>query len=154
VEENIKGDLKYLFGKSPELRGLLKIFSEQQETIKQAKGKSASRTDSSGGELEAKDVIRELMERFSREEISLEETLMRIACIILKLRGPFLNRWKDQTPWVVIPEPGKERKFQSQVTVQTPRGRKTVPADGVEYPGFKVIPANATPELKKKMGLS
>lgn len=144
VEENLKGDLKYLFGKTPDLRELIRIFSEQQELIKQAKGK-----------LEAKDVIRKLMERFARHEICLEETLMRIACVILKLRGPFLNRWKDQTPWVVVPDSARERKFKTSVAVETKGGgTRTVPADGVEYPGFKIIPANASPELKKKMGLA
>jgi hypothetical protein len=78
VAENRKGDLKYLFAKSPELRALLKVFTDQEAIIKQGKGKE-----------NARDVIRELMQSFSREEISLEETLMRIACIILKLRGPF-----------------------------------------------------------------
>lgn len=142
VEENLKGDLKYLFAKSPELRGLLKIFSEQQELIKKEKGK-----------LEAKDVIRELMESFSRADISLEEALMRVACVILKLRGPFLNRWKDQVPWVVIHEPGQERKFKTTATVQSKSGPQVVPADGVEYPGCQIIPANASDQLKKEMGL-
>lgn len=143
VKENRKGDLKYLFAKSPELRALLKAFTDQEAIIKQGKGKESAR-----------DVIRELMQSFSREEISVDEALMRIACIILKLRGGFLNRWKEQTPWVVVPEPGRERKFKSSVSVQTPGGgNRNVPADGVEYPGFKVIPANASDELKKKMGL-
>lgn len=143
VQENRKGDLKYLFAKAPGLRPRLNAFTDQQERIKAAKGK-----------LEAKDAIRDLMVGFSNQQISLEEAIMRIACVILKLRGPFLNRWKDQVPWVVIPEPGKERKFKTNVAVETPGGgSRNVPADVVEYPGFKVIPANASPALKKKMGL-
>jgi hypothetical protein len=133
VATNRKGDLKYLFARAPEIAGLLKIFSDQQEQVKSGKG-------------DAKDVIRGLMERFSNGQISLEEALMRIGCLILKLRGPFLNSWKEQSPLVVAREPGTERKFKTSL------GGK--PAEGVQYPGFKIVSANASEETKKKMGLA
>lgn len=140
VARNLKGDLKYLFRQSPNLRGLLKIFSDQQERIKEDKG-------------EARDVIRGLMESYSRQEIELEEAVMRICCLVLKLRGPFLNQWKELPPLIAIPRPGEERKFKTQVNVRSKTGSKFVPADGIEYPGFDIIPANASDELKKRMGL-
>lgn len=141
VEQSIKGKVQYLFRKTPELRTLLKIFSDQQERVKT-------------GEGDAKDVIRELMERFSRDEMSLEETLLRISCIILKLRGPFLNRWKEEVPLVAVINPGKPRKFKTTATVKLKGvGTETVPANGVEFPGFKWIRADASDEFKKEMGL-
>jgi hypothetical protein len=132
VATNRKGDLKYLFALTPALRGLLKIFSDQQEQVKSGQG-------------DVKDVIASLMQRFSNEEISLEEALMRIACLILKLRGPFLNSWKGRQPLVVVREPGPERIFKSSLGGQ--------PAKAVQYPGFKIVAAGASEKTKKKMGL-
>lgn len=144
VERNLKGKLEYLFAQSPELKGLLKVFSEQAAEIQTEKK-----------DKQARDVIRDLMESFSREEISLEETVMRLACIILKLRSPFLNKWKERSPLVVIPHPGKERRFKTSAVVRGRNGAiKTVPADGVEYPGFDIISANASDKTKKHMGLA
>jgi hypothetical protein len=140
VATNRKGDLKYLFGKSPELRGLLKIFSDQQARLQSDQG-------------EAREVVRELMSSYAAAKISLEEAMMRIACIILKLRSPFLNRWKELPPLVVVHDSGRERRFKTSATVQTKSGSKSVPAEGVQYPGFKVVSANASEKTKKRLGL-
>jgi hypothetical protein len=131
VAANKKGDLKYLFERTSDLRRLLKAFTDQQARVA-AKGK-----DEDAGE-----VIQELMKDFAADKMDLDEALMRIGCLILKLRGPFLNRWKERAPLVAVPQPGKERHF------------KTAKADGVEYPGFTIVAAGASAQTKAHLNLS
>jgi hypothetical protein len=80
-----------------------------------------------------------------------DEMVLRIACVILKTRGEFMNVWKKMVPLLRIPNKGKTTHFE---TTATGAGGKTVPAKGVQKPGFKVISLNMSPERKKEMGLA
>lgn len=141
VAANKKGDLKYLFKRPRELKALLKIFSDQERRLK----------DDTGDAMEA---VHSLMEQYGAKEMTLNEAMMRIACIILKLRGPFLNRWKEQRPLVQINNAGREQVSETTATVRVPGGgTRTIPAKMVQYPGFKILSANASEKTKKRMGL-
>ena len=136
-----KGNLKYLFRRPRELKRLLGVFTDQERRLADENG-------------EAAEVIHALMEEYSAKTIDLHEALMRVACIVLKLRGGFMNRWRDRPPLVQIDNPGRPRSFETTATIRTARGTKTVPAKGVQYPGFKIISTNASEETKKKLGLA
>jgi hypothetical protein len=123
-----KGNLKYLFQRPP--KRLLEIFTDQERRLKEDNG-------------DAMAALHALMESYAAKEIDLHEALTRISCLILKLRGNFLNHWRDQPPLVQIDNPGKPR------TVATAGGMgKTT-----QFPGFRIVSANASDETKKQMGL-
>jgi hypothetical protein len=141
VASNKKGDLKYLFQRPRALKRLLEIFSDQERILQDEVG-------------DAMDVVHDLMGAYAANRIDLHEAVMRIACLILKLRGGFLTGWREQSPLVQIDNPGKSRHFATTAVVQMPGGgTKVVPAKGVESPGFKIVSANASDATKKRMGL-
>lgn len=130
VASNKKGDLKYLFKRPRELKRLLEMFSDQERRLKDDEG-------------DAMEVIHALMESYAAKTIDLHEAVIRIACIILKLRGGFLSRWREQEPLVQIDNPGRSKSFPDA------RGGKTT-----VYPGFKIVSANVSEETRKRMQLS
>lgn len=78
-----------------------------------------------------------------------DEAIMRMACVILKTRGQFVNLWKEMVPLLRIPNTGKSKTFDTTATNQG----KTVEAKGVQRPGFRVISLNISNEHKKEIGL-
>lgn len=71
-----------------------------------------------------------------------KESLFRILCIALKLRIEFVNRWKKQTPYLLVKEQGA--------------GQTQKTSDGGELhtlPGGKMVPISAPDHTFKNLGL-
>src|SRR6476620_5442948 len=71
-----KGEVRYIFARTPELNDLLEAYKAEQETIKNGEGTAAER-------------LAELIPGNA-------ELRLRVAEVILKLRPLFVNMWKDQ----------------------------------------------------------
>lgn len=136
VENNKKGDLKYLFQRIPDLKRLLRVFQIQTQEIAEGTG-------------EAKEVAAQIMKRYAAGDFDLEETMMRLACLILKLRAPFLNRWKDQEALVRVDNEGETetRKITAEFRGELRTGTETV------HPGFRLLGVNASKEMRERLGL-
>ena len=119
--KNQRGTVEYYFEKTPELDYFLGAYREVQDQIKNAPENS-----------DAGVAIREIMARAADPEKPMDEreAVLRISCIVLKLRPDFVGRWKLNS-WI-------------KISVPSPSGRE---------PGFKMMPVNASPELRQKMNL-
>jgi hypothetical protein len=116
-----RGNVEYLFKWPQELRSLIKAFHEEETNITKGEGTAAER-------------LSQIME----SKMEPEERLIRIACLVLKMRLQFMRLWESQTPRLRI-----DNQKEPQTTL-----------DGVKrHAGWKDIPLNASAELKKKMGL-
>lgn len=140
VAANKKGNLRYLFKRPRELKGLLAIFTDQKRRIAEDDG-------------DAMAAVHALMESYAEKTIDLHEAVMRIACLVTTLRGDFLSRWREREPLVQFDNPGRSRTFETTKTVQAPSGTRTVPCTRTESPGFRIVSANVSDKTKKKMGL-
>ena len=70
------------------------------------------------------------------------EVILRVLCIAFKLRGEFVNRWKRQTPYLVVKDAAESR------TEKLPGGGK------LEFhPGGKMVPITAPDHTFKNLGL-
>lgn len=85
-----KGEVRYIFARTPELNDLLEAYKAEQETIKNGEGTAAER-------------LAELIPDNA-------DLRLRVSEVILKLRPLFVNMWKDQVPMVRIPNKGPTSK--------------------------------------------
>jgi hypothetical protein len=121
--EHKRGNIEYLFKRPKELRDLIKAFHEEEQHVTKGSGTAAERLS----------VIMAL------ENIEPEERIIRIACLLLKMRLQFMRLWETQIPRLRIQNVGAPEDIGDGIT---------------RYPGWKEIPLNASDELKKKMGLN
>lgn len=127
VKDGHKGTVNYMFH-SPEPQ-LIKAFIDQKQMLEKAEGV-------------ASDVIKNLMTDFETGARTLQETLVRLVCTIVYMRGEFLKIWSQLEPLIQINEPIE----QSEEIL--PDGSKVIIRNG-----FKYIGAYATEKTKQKMGL-
>lgn len=123
----LRGYIQYVFQRVPRLETLLGAYRRQSQEIEQGTG-----------------YAHELVARVSKAfgQGNDDVAMVRLACIFLKMRLPFMAKWQDMIPDVII-------KNEGRVTRQ-------VGADGgktISGPGFKMLPLNASKELKEKFGL-
>lgn len=137
-----RGRIRYIFQNVPQLRSLLKIFSTQEKEIAAPDSK-----------VDAAKWQADLMEKVAKGEMKPQEALLRLNCVSLKTYVQFRNIWKELPGFVQIDKPGVPKHFDTQVTVQGKGGRQTIPAKGVEYPGFTEVSTNASDKTLKKLGL-
>ena len=117
-----RGNIDYMFKRPKELRQLLKAFHDEEHQITKGAGTAAER-------------ISAIM---AMEKIEPEERMIRIACLLLKMRLQFMRLWESQVP---------------RLRIQNVGAPEDIGNGAVRYPGWKEIPLNASDELKKKMGL-
>lgn len=117
-----RGNVEYLFKWPKEMRRLIKAFHDEERQITKGEGTAAER----------------LSKIMALENVEPEERLIRVACLLYKMRIQFMRLWESQVPRLRIMNPGEPEELSSNVT---------------RYPGWKEIPLNASDELKKKMGL-
>ena len=117
-KKNQRGTVEYYFEKTPELDYFLKSYADQQAKV-----------NASGANTDAGVAMREIMSRVADSEKPMDERegLLRVGCVLLKLRSKFVRRPLDN-PWIRIPSESDPN-------------------------GFKLIPLNASDELKQKMNL-
>ena len=125
-ESGKKGHVEYAFRAPKQLQSLLRAYTAQQQEIKDGVGTAQ--------ELQLK-----IMKRFAAGEMDEHEALLRISCVNLKMRVQFMNIWKQLVPWVRVDNPGKA------TTQKTANGIVT------RHPGFKMLPLNASDEVKRHL---
>jgi hypothetical protein len=117
-----RGSIEYFFKWPKEMRRLVQAFHDEESHVTRGQGTGAAR-------------LKEIMEL---QNIEPEERLIRIACLILKMRLGFMRLWEKQIPRLRINNPGQPEQIRDGLT---------------RFAGWKDIPLNASAELKKKMGL-
>jgi hypothetical protein len=129
-----RGHVEYMFERTPRLEVLLHAYQKQSKELDDSEG-----------------FAHDLVMRVSGNigTAGWDVTMMKLACIFLKMRVPFMEKWQDMIPWVIIPNEGRVTRGRS--TVETKHGDRE--AMTVSSPGWKMIPLNASKELREKFGL-
>jgi hypothetical protein len=131
-----RGQIRYLFQRAEELGSLLKAYEDEQHIVATYTGDAAER-------------LQEIMRAAAAGEMSAHEALLRIACVTMKMRVQFMNMWKELTPFIRVWSEGESSIRDG--TIETRDGPR--PCKVVSNPGFKIVPLNASPGLRKEMGL-
>jgi hypothetical protein len=134
-EKGLRGHITYIFRKTPRLDMLLRAYSNQVDQLESAEG-----------------AAHELVQKVSQGlgSSGWDITMVRLACIFLKMRVPFMEKWQDMIPWIMIPNQGQTTRRRG--VMDTRHGmREAILETG---PGWKMIPINASKELLEKFGLN
>lgn len=131
MTEGKKGHVEYQFQRTKQLGALCKAFAAQEAEI-----------TADGPEIDVAEFMRGIMEKLDGGQMTPAEGLVRIGCVVLKLRGAFLNAWKNVDPVIRIDNPGKA------LTRPNGNGERVV-----VHPGFKIISLNASQERKEHLGV-
>lgn len=129
-KEGQRGHVEYHFEHHADIARFCKIYGEQCQEIEEGDAK-----------IDASQRLLDLSDSRSTNYDS-RERIFRIICIALKLRIEFVNRWKKQTPYLLV----KDQSAPS--TQKLPDGGKLVTT-----PGGKMIPISAPDQTFKNMGL-
>lgn len=136
-----KGHVQYHLKLTERTAYLIRAFREQSEEVEKLDGK-------------AFDLLAKMASDFKAGAMEADEMILRFACINLKTRGQFVNLWKQMIPLLRVPVDGRAKHFDTTATVKNARGgSRTVQAQGVQRPGFKVISLNASEKTRKEMRL-
>ena len=136
-----KGHVEYVFKLTPRCSDLILAYRQQCAEIEKL-------------DLSANAIIKKIVSHGTAGAIKQDEMLLRIACVILKTRGEFMNAYKKAVPILRVPVAGKTKNFDTTATVQTNGGgSRTVAAKGVSKPGFQIVSLNASEKTRKAMGL-
>lgn len=115
-----KGHVEYGFKMSTRLNLMIKTYRRQLKLNE----------DSS---LTAAAMVSEIV----GTEVS-AEMLMRLACVMMKMRVAFMNVWLEMQPMIRVKNQGRARKLASGAT---------------RHPGFRMVSLNASAETRKKLKL-
>lgn len=132
-----RGHVEYSFKLSQRTHDLIKVYRSQRKELEDKEGK-------------ASELVIKIVQLANAGAMLPDEAALRLTCVILAIRGEFMNMWKDVVPLLKLPDKGRGVKFET--TAVTNAGR-TVPAKGIKKPGYKLISLNASEETRRKMGL-
>lgn len=124
-----KGHVEYAFARTPDLRRLLKVYSEQQKELATGTGTAA-------------EVTKRILLSFVDNKVGLDEVLIRLACINAKMKTQFMSLWQKVDPIIRVWNKGKNQ------IINNPDGSTTV-----RHPGFKLVHLHASEETRKKLKL-
>ena len=137
-----RGHVEWSFPLTGRTTELIKAYRDQREQMEKGDGK-------------ASDMVLAIMKSFATGAMLSDEAILRVACVNLKIRAEFMNHWKLVVPLLKIPRKGKAKRFETTAQGRDQKGNPvTVPAHGVEKPGYDLISLNASPETLKKMGFA
>lgn len=140
-KEHAEGHVEFQFPLTQECHDLIKAYRDQREKMKESEGKGS-------------DMAMEIMSSAVAGAMLPNEALLRLVCVAVKMRPEFLTLWKEVVPILHVPVKGKSHTFQTTATTRDAKGgTRTVPATGVQSPGFKRISLNAGDKMRKEMGL-
>lgn len=143
-----RGHVEFSFVLTPRTAELIKTYREQRKEIDNA-------MDAEGKDVSASVVILKIMQSVTAGAMLPDEAILRMTCVIGKIRSSFMNAYKETVPWLTIPEKGKTERFETTATTHDAKGNsRIVPAHGVRKPGYKQVRLDATPETLKKMGFA
>lgn len=127
VKAGKRGVVRFLF--KPLDGRLVQWFHAEEVHLERAQGS-------------ARDVVKDLLIDYKNGVRGYEETVMRLACVILKMRNKFMNGWKEQVPMIRIDNDGEARRVGG--------------SDGseiFEYGGTKFMSVDASKETQEHLGL-
>lgn len=133
-EKGRRGHIEYMFQRTQRLDILLKTYERQVKQLEKDEGY-------------AHELVQRISEGFMTD--AWDVTMVRLACVFLKMRVPFMEKWQHMIPWIVIRNEG--RVTRSKGMINTKHGQRE--ADMVSSPGWKMIPLNASKEMREKFGL-
>lgn len=134
-KEGQRGRVEYHFEHHSDIAKFCKIYGEQTKEIESGDAKQ----DASEKLLQ----LISLGNSGNQENIDPREIVFRVLCIALKLRIEFVNRWKKQTPYLLVKEQAAESPMQKL-------------SDGSKLqslPGGKLVPISAPDHTFKNLGL-
>lgn len=129
-EHEQKGHVEYIFKQTPRLLELIRAYREQCDEIAKPGGNATNLIE---GIILGSESGSQLM----------DEAILRVACVILKTRGDFMNIYKKMVPLLRIPETGKTKHL------PTAKDGENL----VQKPGYKFVSLNASEETKRHLGL-
>lgn len=132
-----KGHIEFLFKMVPTLMDLTAAYRDEVAQIEQGEGRFADRLLTLAGLI-------------TDDSIPRPEALLRIACITLKMRLPFMSMWKQVSPLIRIRNKGGS--MARPAMGRNSRG-ELVQGHAVKYPGYKVVSLNATEKTRKHLKL-
>jgi hypothetical protein len=126
-----KGHVSYSFLFSEALPRLLKIFGEEEKSFNEETGTVTA-------------TVTDLIASIENGEVDRQEAIVRLASLILKSRGQFMNLWKARPDLAMIriPNAGKAEIREG------PKGSKIV-----SNPGYRMVSLNASDKTKGKLRL-
>lgn len=131
-KEGQRGRVEYHFNHDPEIRKFCELYATQTKEIEQGDQK-----------IDASKRLLELVEQFAFEgDIGPQIVVFRVLCIALKLRIEFVNRWKNQIPYLLIKDSAAAQ------TQKLPDGGKLM-----TMPGGKMVPITAPDHTFRNLGL-
>jgi hypothetical protein len=120
-----RGHVEYIFKRTDRLPVLTKAYRDQVEQLEKAEG-----------------FAHELVKEISMKSMPSDVMMLRLACIFLKMRVPFMEMWQHAVPRVIIKNEGRVARR------RTPEGGEII-----ESPGFKIVSLNASEETRKELGI-
>jgi hypothetical protein len=125
-----KGHVTYGFQRTAELSYLLKAYKDQEQKLQEEEGT-------------ASDVVQQLIEQIRDGASPNPMTMVRLCCVVLKMRVKFVNLWQEMDPLIRISNEGEVEEHRDDDGVLTRR----------RFPGFKLVSLNASKETKEKLKL-
>ena len=126
ISRKKKGHVEYGFERTPELQSLLQAYKDQEDRLQSDEGTAA-------------EVVQRLAEQL-KDGVN-PFTIVRLACVILKMRVKFVSLWQTMEPLIRVFNEGE---------VQTNQD------DGVttrRFPGFRIVSLHASQKTKDKLKL-
>lgn len=135
VARKKKGHVDYGFKRTDRLHALISAYMDQVKQIEEM--------NITGSEL-----VMSLVEMLKMNRYPVDEFLVRLHCVACKMRGMFMDMWKDHV-FIRIENAGETTS--SEETIPSPRGPRKVKT--VNSPGFKLYPRHASKKLRQEMNL-
>jgi hypothetical protein len=132
VAKKKKGHLEYAFQRTPALSMLLKAYQEQSLALQNDEGTAV-------------DVVHRLLKDLTTETEVSPFTIIRLACVILKMRIKFVNLWQQIVPLIRVFNEGDAVTIEDDMEGSGRVRRR--------FPGFKLVSLNASQATKDKMKL-
>ncbi len=129
VKANKRGKVTFYFNQTPRFRKLLSAYTDQEKQLSE-----------NGASVDLDKIIASQMEP--------DEKMIRLSCVVLKLRGEFMNGWKDLIPFITMQGAGRVEKSQFQFRA---KDGSTRTGTSVSHPGLKAFSANASDETLKRL---
>lgn len=131
VAKKKKGHVEYAFQRTPALPMLLKAYQEQETMLKNDSGTAV-------------EVVHRLLKSLTTETEVSPFTIIRLACIVLKMRIKFVSLWQDIVPLIRVHNEGESTTIEEDA--ETGRVRR-------RFPGFRLVSLNASQATKDKLKL-
>jgi hypothetical protein len=122
-----KGHVEYALRRTPDLRRLLNVYTDQVRELNEAEGGPV-------------DLIKRIMAESAGDNMPLDEALLRLACINAKMKTQFMNLWQKRDPIIRI------RRQGATETTELADGRTRV-----RKPGFVLVNLHASEKTKRKL---